>query len=142
MAREFCSDCGVASHRPGRSYCLNCAAARSRRWWATHDHPDDAARSRRWREGNREAWLGSLRRYKEANREKFAAYRALKRAVARGDLVREPCEVCGVEPAESHHPDYSRPLDVRWYCRSHHRSLHREERDALWVDSIGGCAVK
>jgi hypothetical protein len=49
-----------------------------------------------------------------------------KLAIARGDLVRQPCEVCGVEPAQAHHDDYSKPLDVRWLCRKHHGEQHRK----------------
>ena len=31
------------------------------------------------------------------------------------------CEVEG----ERHHPDYSKPLDIVWLCRKHHKELHR-----------------
>ena len=43
-----------------------------------------------------------------------------------GKLVRQPCEVCGGPAAESHahHPDYSRPDDIRWLCGTCHRALH------------------
>ena len=44
--------------------------------------------------------------------------------VKRGKVARLPCEVCGRSPAEGHHADYSRPLDVRWLCREHHRAAH------------------
>ena len=135
MGREFCLECNVALPGPlpavgWKTYCRDCRKARSRRWAAAHD---TAALCRRWREEHREAWLATVRRYKEANQEKRAAQQSLSRAVARGALVREPCEVCGVEPGEGHHPDYSKPLEVRWYCRAHHRSFHREEREALDV---------
>jgi len=35
-------------------------------------------------------------------------------------------EVCGAENAQAHHDDYSRPLDVRWLCDTHHRQHHGE----------------
>lgn len=44
-------------------------------------------------------------------------------AVQLGILRRQPCEVCGGR-AEKHHPDYSRPLDVKWLCREHHLAVH------------------
>jgi hypothetical protein len=38
-------------------------------------------------------------------------------------LVPQPCEVCGATKVEKHHPDYSKPLEVRWLCREHHLAL-------------------
>ena len=52
------------------------------------------------------------------------AYYALDRALKSGELVREPCEVCGRKPAQAHHHDYSRPLDVHWLCQEHHKAEH------------------
>lgn len=48
----------------------------------------------------------------------------VRRAIASGKLVRQPCEVCGTQPAHGHHDDYSKPLDVRWLCPVHHREHH------------------
>jgi hypothetical protein len=46
-------------------------------------------------------------------------------AIANGTLVRQPCEVCGTtRKIDAHHDDYSKPLEVRWLCRSHHRQHH------------------
>jgi len=46
----------------------------------------------------------------------------------RGKLQRQPCEVCGGR-AQMHHNDYGKPLDVRWFCRTHHLDLHRNEQE-------------
>lgn len=51
-------------------------------------------------------------------------------ALRRGKLERQPCEVCGERPAEAHHDDYTRPLDVRWLCKQHHLEHHRELNEA------------
>ena len=52
------------------------------------------------------------------------------RRLAAYHLTPQPCEVCGVTPANAHHDDYARPLDVRWLCDTHHNRLH-----AAWTAS-------
>lgn len=59
--------------------------------------------------------------------EKYKARYLLKGAVARGEIKKLPCEVCGVEKSEAHHPDYSKPYDVKWLCKKHHALIHRKE---------------
>lgn len=67
--------------------------------------------------------------YHEAeDKEKYRARGRLNDAIRKGKLTREPCEVCGVEPTEGHHDDYSKPLEVRWLCRAHHAQHHAQER--------------
>jgi hypothetical protein len=44
--------------------------------------------------------------------------------VRRGKIVRGPCEVCGrTDLIHGHHEDYTKPLEVRWLCRTHHRMV-------------------
>lgn len=62
-------------------------------------------------------------RYREVYPEKYRAHMAVGNAVRAGRLMRRPCEVCG-NKAEAHHDDYSKPLDVRWLCFTHHRMHH------------------
>jgi len=59
-----------------------------------------------------------------AQRHKHEARWKARRAIAAGRLVRRPCEVCGAPKVDAHHDDYSRPLEVRWLCRTHHREHH------------------
>jgi hypothetical protein len=57
--------------------------------------------------------------------EKNAARIKLREAVKRGEVSRGSCEVCGtIERIDGHHTDYSRPYDVRWFCRFHHLKIH------------------
>lgn len=60
--------------------------------------------------------------------EKQAARIAVRTAIVRGDLVREPCAKCGHPDTQGHHEDYSKALDVVWLCRPHHEERHRELR--------------
>lgn len=46
-------------------------------------------------------------------------------AILKGRLTRGPCESCGSEKSEAHHPDYNKPLDVTWLCRACHAKEHR-----------------
>lgn len=59
-------------------------------------------------------------------RRKILVREATNNAIQSGKLIRQPCERCG-QPAEAHHDDYSRTLDVRWLCRTQHVALHQEE---------------
>lgn len=51
------------------------------------------------------------------------AWQKLEKAIRSGLVKPEPCGVCGHQPAEAHHDDYSKPLDVRWLCFRHHREI-------------------
>jgi len=57
------------------------------------------------------------------------AYKAVRRALGSGDLVRpEGCEGCGraVARLHAHHDDYAKPLEVDWLCASCHGNRHRK----------------
>ncbi len=58
--------------------------------------------------------------------EKVKAQRLAQKAVKKGTLSKEKCEICSDLKVEAHHPDYSKPLEVQWLCRKHHAALHRE----------------
>jgi ribosomal protein S27AE len=62
----------------------------------------------------------------ELQRQKANARSYANVALNRGQIDREPCEVCESEEAQMHHEDYSKPLDVRWLCRRCHLAEHRE----------------
>jgi hypothetical protein len=53
----------------------------------------------------------------------------VQKAVASGELLRAPCEVCGEPKAHAHHDDYSRPPGVRWLRSKHHLQWHKLERE-------------
>jgi hypothetical protein len=43
-------------------------------------------------------------------------------------MKRGPCIDCGKPGEHGHHENYSKPLDVVWFCRAHHIEHHRLER--------------
>lgn len=66
--------------------------------------------------------------FKQRHPEKRAAHMAVARALRAGTLKKLPCSVCGKTPSESHHDDYSQPLEVIWFCRAHHAAHHEKIR--------------
>lgn len=56
--------------------------------------------------------------------ERFKAQLQVKYALKMGRLVKGVCVECGSTETVAHHPDYSKPLEVIWLCRSHHRASH------------------
>jgi hypothetical protein len=88
-------------------------------------------RIRQQRRANYARHAADYRAERAAYRRKFpekARARALVRYhVLKGKIQRKPCEQCGL-PAQAHHDDYSRPLDVRWLCPSHHSLFHVQQK--------------
>ncbi len=88
---------------------------------------------------NHPKWKGGLSKnnyhYKKLQKERYPervqARDLLKKAIERGEVIRKPCEhvsedgsLCGYVSSHGHHEDYSKPLDVIWLCRKHHRERH------------------
>ena len=69
---------------------------------------------------------GGLQAYRQKPRikEKVLAIAKANQKKRSGKIVSQPCEVCGVEKAQMHHNDYSKPLAIRWLCQLHHTQEH------------------
>ena len=88
---------------PGRKKCKACRNAEARATRPKHSELTDEQRQR-------------------ANCRSYAnVYQRM------GVLVPKPCEVCGDEKVEKHHDDYSKPLQVRWLCKQHHREAEKKK---------------
>lgn len=84
---------------------------------------------REWTAQNPERAAEIKREWARRNPEKRSAHNALWRAIKKGELQPQPCEVCGAAEAEGHHEDYSKPLEVVWLCDAHHKARHVELRE-------------
>jgi len=64
----------------------------------------------------------------EKHKEKQSARAKLHYWIKKG-LIKKPkhCEKCKEEKIEAHHTDYSKPLEVLWLCKKHHRQEHEKE---------------
>ena len=102
--------------------------------WYLRNADKRREQERKRRELKREEINAKNREYRKKNKEKIKEYRNIKTgnavhtfgiAIARGKVHKQPCEICGMEPAEAHHDDYNNPLKVRWLCKKHHVEWHR-----------------
>jgi len=108
---------------------------RARRAWYARNKEHVAAREYKYRTSpKRQAVVRELIRLKYMRSkvdpvlgQKYRARRMVHDAIRRGLIQRQPCAVCGDPKSEGHHNDYSKPLDVIWLCRKHHREIHQEE---------------
>lgn len=80
---------------------------------------------RYWRNEYKMTWPHADMHPTYTTSEQTRAHKVVGNAVKDGRLVKKPCECCGNEKAEAHHDDYSKPLDVRWLCRTCHKKHHR-----------------
>ena len=71
-----------------------------------------------------------VQRWERSNPAGRPAHRLVHLAIKSGKLERpNRCDDCGLERrVEAHHEDYSRPLWVKWLCRSCHRRRHSSKR--------------
>jgi hypothetical protein len=67
-------------------------------------------------------------KWRSRNPQKLWAQRALRAALKMGLIQPKPCQRCGAEPAEAHHPSYDRPAYVVWLCRRCHRGEHSRQK--------------
>ena len=122
------ADCIVCVRERKRVHLLKNKARINRKRRAHYDanKAEIKPRLRAYYRANKGKVSAGVRRWESVNPEKKLAHRAVAYAKRCGELVPQPCEVCGLEKVEAHHDDYSKPLDVRWLCRTHHRQWHRE----------------
>jgi hypothetical protein len=130
MSMKLCRMCGVEKERETEFY-----VSRSRNGYQSHckkcqlegPRPDRAIY---FKGPGRASWVKAGIKASKKFPEKWAARQAVTRAVNRGELIRPTVcemqnEVCkfGIQ---GHHPDYTKPLEVRWLCGKHHRLLHEQ----------------
>lgn len=113
-----------------RSYCFKCVTKATTDWYAeraglrTEIH-------RKWVEKNRNKSRINAKIYYDKNPDKWIAQSKAKRAYP----IAQICEVDGCTvKGTRHHDDYSKPLEIRWLCHSHHMQHHKE----IYVNQICG----
>ena len=70
----------------------------------------------------------AIRKWRLAHPDRNKAHRLVFVGIRNGSIKRHPCEICGLEKSEAHHEDYSKPLEVTWLCRPHHREADAKRK--------------
>jgi len=85
------------------------------------------ADNKQWNRDNPEKHRQGVYRSRAKNPHKAAAVAEVGKAIKRGELIRPgSCQYCSREcKPEAHHMDYSKPLEVLWWCKSCHTRWHR-----------------
>jgi len=111
--------CGKPFASYSNCYCVDCASEWRRNY--LDSHPD--VKKRMYERSN------ERRRNDPDEMVKVYVRGITGRAIKRGDLERQPCEVCKTRiDVEAHHDDYTKPLQVRWLCKRHHAEHHKNEK--------------
>jgi hypothetical protein len=115
----FCA-CGAPRETASNSRCRKCQAAYMRDWRLQKSKSRGLAKLA--------AGTPSLAQVIQPQLTQVRAQDAARMAKYRGTLKCQPCVRCGDSETEMHHPDYSRPLDVIWLCRTCHAQWHARLR--------------
>ena len=64
-------------------------------------------------------------------------WREVNTNIKKGVIIRpEKCSICSRKgKIEAHHDDYSKPLDIRWLCKSCHKKLHVKIKKQLKIQN-------
>ena len=125
--RSQCKSCRSTSYKAREQKYPGRLAAQQKRYY--ENHKEEIAKQHK-EHNQTPAGRISQRRNTIRQREKFPektrAVHAVGKAIRRGTLVRPTiCSSCFRERfVEGHHPDYSKPLSVKWLCLECHMEIH------------------
>ena len=94
---------------------------------------------KRWREKNKEKEWVTTKRYWAENPESRKAHSIVSNAIRGNKLKKKKCIVCRNEKSEAHHDDYSKPLEILWFCRQCHMNYHRYKK--IWEKSTAATHI-
>lgn len=126
-----CSGCGdtyrsrrVTVRTSNEPLCRRCITRKAGRA-ARRLHPLTGLANPLWKGGRSKDLAEYGRQFRNRHPERARAWDLVRAAVRNGTLVKGPCADCGsCVDVQGHHPDYSKPLDVVWLCRTCHNRRH------------------
>ena len=123
---SWCRACHRAAGARYRAAHLDATCAACARWRAMHPEAARAAGAR-YRAAHPKVVRANKARWYKVHPKAAKAHHAASWAVQSGRLTcPDICERCGksTHSFDKHHPDYARPLDVVFLCRSCHKKVH------------------
>ena len=97
-----------------------------REYFQAHREKINAA-ALEWAREHPEKKAQQVKVYAERHPERYIAKCMVASALRRGELIRQPCSICGDPRSQAHHPNYAEPLNVIWLCKRHHTEIHSKE---------------
>lgn len=84
----------------------------------------------RWYAKHSDYYKNYVKNMRNEKREVFLAYCAVANAIKSGTIIRpDNCEKCGsTVNIQAHHDDYSKQLDIKWWCTQCHSGFHRKQK--------------
>lgn len=135
-----CCDCANTFNATGKNYrCNTCRRIYDKAWRGRHLANGTPVKTGKMplsyhREYNKKYFQSvdnrlrrneNMKKYRNGPlRDNHKARWLVNRALAKGDLKKQPCQICGAKIVQTHHDDYKKPLDIMWLCAAHHRMVH------------------
>lgn len=134
VTEAICVDCGVAITGKGLTaeLCRHCITVRAGKA-SRKAHPLTGDKNPLWKGGvyntDPKQWLKKWKRqYRQRSPMRFKAQAAVRGAVRRGLIKKEPCAICASnQDIEAHHHKGYEPenwLEIQWLCRVCHNKTH------------------
>jgi hypothetical protein len=113
--------------------CRPCAVMYKREWREKNHERHNISSNKYYKDyynKNKDIIKSKKSLYYENHKDELSANAELNRAVLNG-IIKRPrvCSICGISGIRiiGHHDDYSKPLVVKWVCRSCHQYIHHRQ---------------
>ena len=123
LISEFSKHCNVKGGY--RHQCKTCCSIYNKEWNRNNREYRSEYKKIKNQQPDRKAANAKVQRnYRKTNPKYNYVHNKVIEALRKGELIRQPCEVCGSQFVHAHHEDYDKPLNVMWLCPQHHRDQH------------------